>query len=105
MISKRLLQNALTQSMRYSVQRSLITAAPVAALRSSTILNRNAFSIPARNSLFEQRQYNTKAEPSLFQVVDYNDIQSIIKDNGKVNCIYAVKNMLINIEKIELQLD
>ncbi|KAI8640025.1 Rhodanese-like domain-containing protein [Parasitella parasitica] len=69
--------------MRYSLQKTFIANSPFAASRSSIILNGNAFNFPVRNSLYQQRQYNTKTEPTFFQVVAYNDIQSIIKSSDK----------------------
>ncbi|KAL7321496.1 hypothetical protein PS15m_001257 [Mucor circinelloides] len=85
MNSKRLLQNVLVQSIRYnaSAQRSVFSVANSATVRSSISLNKNAISMPVRHSIFHQRQFNSKTEPSLFKVVDYNDIQKLIQDSGK----------------------
>ncbi|KAI7894016.1 Rhodanese-like domain-containing protein [Mucor mucedo] len=73
MSSRRILQNVLVQSMRVTAMRSL-RAAPV--LRAS-ILTKD---VPT----FTRRQFNSQAnESEIFKVVDFNDIQNIIKRDGK----------------------
>lgn len=69
--------------MRLSANRAFCTA-PV--LRTSFLLNKSALgSTTISNVSFFNRQYNSKAPNSdIFKVVDFNDIQSIIKKDGKV---------------------
>ncbi|CEP11440.1 hypothetical protein [Parasitella parasitica] len=89
--SKRLLQNVFMKSAGYSLQKLVVNTTPSAAVRSCIILNRSAFSLPVRNSLIQQRQYSNKTEPSLFRVVDYNNIQSVIKDSDKKYSLIDVR--------------
>lgn len=107
MNSKRLLQNVLVQSVRYnaSAQRSVFSVANSAAVRSSIALSKNALSMPVRHSIFHQRQFNSKTEPSSFKVVDYNDIQKLIQDSGKVRVLLICRDTLILKMTIELQFD
>lgn len=108
MNSKRLLQNVLVQSARYSAaaQRSILTVASSAAVRSTFALNRNALvSLPVRHSMFQQRQFNNKAEPSTFKVVDYNDIQKLIQNSDKVRASTTYIYTLTLSMTIGLQLD
>ncbi|GAN07714.1 endoplasmic reticulum protein [Mucor ambiguus] len=94
MNSRRLLQNVLVQSVRYNAaaQRSIFTVASSAAMRSSFALNRNVLiSMPARHSMFQQRQFNNNAEPTSFKVVDYNDIQKMIQGSDKSYSLIDVR--------------
>ncbi|KAK4511090.1 S-(hydroxymethyl)glutathione dehydrogenase [Mucor velutinosus] len=94
MNSKRLLQNVLVQSARYSVaaQRPIFTVTSSAAVRSRFALNRGALiDMPVRYALVQQRQFNSNAEPSSFKVVDYNDIQKLIHNSDKSYSLIDVR--------------
>ncbi|KAI8071961.1 Rhodanese-like domain-containing protein [Thamnidium elegans] len=73
MSSRRVLQQVVFQSLRVSAKR---TAVPV--LRASIILN-NKF-VPVQET---RRFYNSQPSSDIFKVVDFNDIQQIIKKEGK----------------------
>lgn len=83
MSSRRILQNVLLQSMRLSAKRNLST---VPVLRASVVLNKGSFTT-FNNT---RRHFNSKTQESdIFKVVDFNDIQTIIKKDSKVgsdNC-------------------
>jgi hypothetical protein len=89
MSSRRIVQNVLVKSMRFTAQRQLTTASVV---RPSILLNKAVFATPsAFNHVLFKRHLNSHAqESSIFKVVDYNDIQSIIKNEGKVRVIYML---------------
>lgn len=83
MSPSRVLQNVLLKSIRLSPKKAFI-AAPVA--RASFVANRGNLATAYSNNSFFARNYNTEAPHSdKFKVVDFNDIQSIIKKDGKVS--------------------
>lgn len=76
MSSRRILQQVLSHSMRLSVQR---TSVPV--LRASAVLSNNFIRVKDT-----KRFFNSQAPASdIFKVVDFNDIQNTIKNEGKVS--------------------
>lgn len=80
--------------MRLSARRTLSTA-PM--LRSSFVLNKAAALTFDNNSLFSnsinnKRFFNNKVEENeIFKVVDFDDIQAIIKKDGKVSLLLCQK--------------
>lgn len=82
MASRRVLQSVLLQSIRLSPKRA---SSVVPVTRASFIVNKGVFATANSNNLFT-RYYNTQGPTSdIFKVVDFNDIQSIIKKDGKVS--------------------
>lgn len=75
MSSRRVLQQVVFQSLRVSAKRTV--AVPV--LRASIVLN-NKFA-PVQET---RRFFNSQQPSDIFKVVDFNDIQQIIKKDGKV---------------------
>lgn len=83
MASRRVLQNALLQSIRLSSKRAFVA---VPATRVGFVTNKGALTTAYSNNGFFVRNYNTQAPHSdIFKVVDFNDIQTIIKREGKVS--------------------
>lgn len=76
MSSRRVLQQVVFQSLRVSAKRTAV--APV--LRASIVLN-NKFAAVQETRRF----FNSQPSSDIFKVVDFNDIQQIIKKEGKVS--------------------
>lgn len=75
MSSRRVLQQVVFQSLRVSAKRTVT----VPVLRASIVLN-NKFA-PVKET---RRFFNSQQPTDIFKVVDFNDIQQIIKKDGKV---------------------
>jgi hypothetical protein len=85
MSSRRVLQNVITSSIRLSSSRAFCS---VPVLRASLVSNKGALGATTtiNNVSFFNRQYNSQAPKSdIFKVVDFNDIQNIIKKDCKVS--------------------
>jgi hypothetical protein len=74
--------------MRFTAQRQLTVS-----VRPRVLLNTALFATPSttNNSFLFKRHLNSNAqEPSIFKVVDYNDIKSIIKNEGKARVMFII---------------
>lgn len=94
MASRRIAQNVLAQSMRLSIAQKQLTV--VSAARPGFLLNKAVFATSLSNQFLFKRYLNSNAQgSSIFKVIDYNDIQSIIKNEGKVRVISVFQKRLI----------
>jgi hypothetical protein len=82
MASRRVFQQAALQAVRMSVNRPVVRA----ITRSNGFYVNKGVISNCRPSLL-LRHYSSS---SVFKVVDYNDIQNTIKNEGKVGAMYVV---------------
>lgn len=82
--------------MRLTAKRTFVTL-PLAARSTSLALNKRAlFASPSllnsyKNSVNNNKRFlNNKAENEIFKVVDFNDIQTLIKKEGKVKMFFSI---------------
>lgn len=93
MSSRRILQVVASKSIQLNAKR--VFAAPV--VRSAFSVNRG-FNSTVSTHFTWKREFNSQSEgKDIFKVIDYNDIQNIIKKEGKV--IYMTEIYVVRREE------